>query len=274
MMARDIWLLQVAARRIACLAVTMALVATGVSAQAADRLGTGLIAAASDLQFALEEIGARFTADTGLSVKLTFGSSGNFARQIRQGAPFELYLSADENYVLDLARDGFTRDEGTLYAIGRIAVMTPHGSPLDADGTLASLATALNEGRITRFAIANPDHAPYGKRAEEALRHKGLWEGIRPRLVLGENVSQAAQFATSGNAEGGIVAYSLALAPQVAARGRFELIPEDWHAPLRQRMVLLKGAGSVTARFYDYLQQPAARQMLAQYGFVLPGEPD
>jgi molybdate transport system substrate-binding protein len=233
-----------------------------------------VVAAASDLQFAVEKIAAAFDRETGRTVRLAFGSSGNFARQIRQGAPFELYLSADEDYVLDLARDGFTRDEGTLYAIGRIVMMAPHGSPLEVDGTLASLAAALGEGRITRFAIANPEHAPYGKRAEEALRHKGLWEAIQPRLVLGENVSQAAQFAASGNAEGGIIAYSLALAPQLAARGRFELIPEDWHAPLRQRMVLLKDAGPVAERFYDYLQQPAARQMLAQYGFVLPGEPD
>jgi molybdate transport system substrate-binding protein len=236
--------------------------------------GAPVVAAASDLQFAIEKIAAAFYGDTGHALRLTFGSSGNFARQIRQGAPFQLYLSADEDYVLDLARDGYTRDEGMLYAIGRIVLMAPHGSPLEADGTLSSLAAALGEGRITRFAIANPDHAPYGKRAEEALRHKGLWDAIRPRLVLGENVTQAAQFATSGNAEGGIVAYSLALAPQVVARGRFELIPEDWHAPLRQRMVLLKDAGPVAEGFYDYLQQPAARQILAQYGFVLPGEPD
>jgi molybdate transport system substrate-binding protein len=233
-----------------------------------------VIAAASDLQFAVEKIAATFSSETGATVRLAFGSSGNFARQVRQGAPFELYLSADEDYVLELARDGFTRDEGTLYAIGRIVMMAPHGSPLEADGTLASLAAALDEGRITRFAIANPDHAPYGKRTEEALRHKGLWDAVRPRLVLGENVSQAAQFALSGNAEGGIIAYSLALAPQLAARGRFELIPEDWHAPLRQRMVLLKDAGPVAERFYEYLQQPAARQILAQYGFVLPVEPD
>jgi molybdate transport system substrate-binding protein len=254
--------------------VLCACLASQAAAQHPGRPESPVIAAASDLQFAVEKVAAAFGAETGHTLRLVFGSSGNFARQIRQGAPFELYLSADEDYVLALARDGFTRDQGTLYAIGRIVVMTPHGSPLEADGTLASLATALDEGRIKRFAIANPDHAPYGKRAEEALRHKGLWEAIRPHLVLGENVSQAAQFAASGNAEGGIVAYSLALAPQVAARGDFELIPEDWHAPLRQRMVLLKDAGTVAERFYHYLQQPAARRTFEQYGLVLPGEPD
>jgi molybdate transport system substrate-binding protein len=231
-----------------------------------------LIAAASDLQFALEEVAAAFQADTGRSVTLSMGSSGNIARQIRQGAPYQMFLSADEDYVLALARDGLTRDAGVLYAVGRIALVVPQGSPLRADGTLADLQAALADGRLVKFAIANPDHAPYGRRAEEALRHAGLWEAIRPRLVLGENVSQAAQFATSANAQGGIIAYSLALSPRVAALGTSVLIPADWHAPLRQRMVLLKEAGSVAEQFYAYLQQPAARAIFRRYGFVLPGE--
>lgn len=231
-----------------------------------------VVAAASDLQFALAEVAAAFEAETGTAVRLSFGSSGNFARQIRQGAPFELYLSADEDFVLDLARDGFTRDEGVLYAIGRIALLLPRASPLRPDGGLDDLEAALDEGRVTRFAIANPEHAPYGRAAEQALRHRGLWEALSPQLVLGENVSQAAQFATSGNAQGGIVAYSLVLAPQVAARGEHALIPEEWHAPLRQRMVLLAGAGPVAERFYHYLQQPSARAVLRDYGFVLPAE--
>lgn len=231
-----------------------------------------VVAGAADLQFALEEIAKAFTADTGLTVKLSMGSSGNFARQIRQGAPFQMYLSADENYVLDLARDGFTRDEGALYAVGRIVIIVPHGSPLKADGSLEDLKAALADGRLAKFAIANPDHAPYGKRAEEALRHQGLWDAVQPKLVLGENVSQAAQFATSANAQGGIIAYSLALSPKLSALGSYALIPADWHSPLRQRMVLLKNAGPVAERFYAYVQQPAARAIFRKYGFVLPGE--
>lgn len=254
-----------------------ALAAGSLSAPAAARSDGSpapVVAAASDLQFALEEVAAAFQAETGQSVRLSMGSSGNFARQIRQGAPYQMYLSADEDYVLGLARDGLTRDEGALYAVGRIAVIAPHGSPLWADGSLDGLKAALDEGRIVRFAIANPEHAPYGKRAEEALRQRGLWEAIRPRLVFGENVSQAAQFATSANAQGGIVAYSLALSPKVSALGTYALIPADWHAPLRQRMVLLKSAGPVAERFYDYVQRPAARAIFRKYGFVLPGEPD
>lgn len=246
-------------------------ISTGAIAQSGG-VDEPIVAGAADLRFALEEIATAFKAETGLSVKLSFGSSGNFARQIRQGAPFQMYLSADEDYVLDLARDGYTRDGGTLYAVGRLVIMVPHGSPLKADGSLEDLSAALADGRVTRFAIANPEHAPYGKRAEEALRHVGLWEAIKPKLVLGENVSQATQFATSANAQGGIVAYSLARAPTVSRLGTFALIPMEWHAPLRQRMALLKNAGPVAERFYAYVQQPAARVIFRKYGFVLPGE--
>lgn len=231
-----------------------------------------VVAAAADLQFAVEEVAAAFEAETGMRVRLSFGSTGNFARQIREGAPFQIFMAADERFIEELHRDGFTRDAGDLYAIGRIVVKVPPGSTLTPDGSLESLRVALAEGRITRFAIANPDHAPYGMRAREALQHAGLWEDIQPFLVLGENVSQAAQFALSGNAEGGIIALSLALAPQVAARGTHDLIPEEFHEPLRQRMALLTGAGPVAEAFYAYMNAPAAREIMERYGFVLPEE--
>lgn len=229
-----------------------------------------VIAAASDLHFALEEIATAFTAETGQAVSLTFGSTGNFARQIREGAPFQMFLAADEAFVLDLARDGFTRDDGRLYAEGRIVLLVPKGSSLAADGSLAAVREALKAGQIGRFAIANPEHAPYGLRAEQALRHAGLWDAIQPHLVLGENVSQAAQFALSGNAEGGIVAYSLALAPELAEQGDYALIPQDWHTPLLQRMVLLNAAGPVAEAFYAYMSTAPARAVMTRYGFSLP----
>jgi molybdate transport system substrate-binding protein len=231
-----------------------------------------VIAAASDLQFALAEVADAFTRETGLEVKLAIGSSGNFARQIRQGGPFQVFLSADEGYVLELARDGLTRDDGALYAVGRIALIVPKGSPLRADGSLEDLRQAVNDGRLTHLAIANPEHAPYGKRAEEALRHAGLWEALQGRLVLGENVSQAAQFATSGSTDGGIIAYSLAISPKLAGLGSHALIPAEWHQPLNQRMVLLANAGPTAARFHAYMQTPSARTILRRHGFVLPGE--
>jgi molybdate transport system substrate-binding protein len=228
------------------------------------------VAAASDLNFALTEIAEQFAREQGQRVDLIFGSSGTLARQVRDGAPFEVFLSADEAFVEELTAAGLTRDAGTLYAIGRIVLFAPTGSPLKASDGLDGLARLLAAGRVTRFAIANPEHAPYGRAAEAALRKRGLWDDLRPRLVLGENVSQAAQFATTGNAVGGIIAYSLALAPNVRSRGAFALIPEADHPPLRQRMVLLKRAGPIADRFYRYLQQPAARAILEQYGFTLP----
>lgn len=233
---------------------------------------TPVIAGAADLKFALEEIAARFKADGKREVKLVFGSSGNFYRQIEQGAPFQMFLSADEGFVFKLADAGKTLDRGELYGIGRIGIIVPHGSPLKADGEFKDLAAALADGRLKKFAIANPEHAPYGKRAEEALKRAGLWEGIKGKLVLGENVSQAAQFATSGSTQGGIIACSLAKAPAVARLGDFALIPDAWHEPLKQRMVLLKGAGETAQVFYRYMQQPAARAIMKKYGFALPGE--
>lgn len=229
-----------------------------------------VVVAASDLKFALEEVAAQFRRDGGAPVRLVFGSSGNFFRQIQQGAPFHLFLSADEDFVFKLADAGKTVDRGHRYAVGRIGLMLPKGSPLKPDGELRDLALALKDGRLKKFAIANPEHAPYGTRAMEALQHAGLWQQIQPRLVLGENISQAAQFATSGSTQGGIVAYSLALAPAVAAQGSFALIPEAWHQPLNQRMVLLNGADATARAFYDYLQAPAAQAVLRRYGFSLP----
>ena len=257
----------------------MNLLRTFLAIAAALSLGTALpsmadeppvIAAASDLQFAVTEIAAAFTAETGMEVKLSFGSTGNFATQIRQGAPFQMFMAADEKFVKQLHDEGLTLDEGVLYAEGRIVVMAPHGSTLTPDENLDNLAAMLEAGTITRFAIANPEHAPYGLRAQEALQHRGLWDKVQPRLVLGENVAQAAQFALSGNAEGGIIAYSLALAPEVSAQGTFALIPADWHDPLLQRMVLLKDAGPVAEAFYAYMSTPAARTIMERYGFVLP----
>lgn len=231
-----------------------------------------LVAAAADLRLALTGVAAAFRRDTGQDVQLAFGSSGNFYRQLQQGAPFEMFLSADEGYALDLAKAGKAVDEGVPYAIGRLAIVAPKGSPLKLDGQLVGLRKALERGEISRFAIANPEHAPYGVRAEQVLRQAGLWPKLAGKLVLGENVSQALQFATVGGAQGGIVAYSLVLEPEFATRANYALIPAEAHQPLRQRMVLMKNAGPVARQFYQYMQAPAARAILVKYGFSLPGE--
>ena len=244
------------------------LCASGVRAEA----DSPAIAAASDLKFALEDIATRFRAETKREVRLSFGSSGNYFRQIGQGAPFQLFLSADEDFVFKLHDSGRTEDRGLLYATGRIVLFAPKGASFAVDARMAGLKQAIDGNVVRRFAIANPEHAPYGRAAEQSLRKLGLWESLQGKLVLGENVSQAAQFATSGSTQGGIFAYSLALAPGITQQGQYVLLPEDLHAPLRQRMVLVKGAGETARAFYAWLQQPAARKILTQYGFVLPAE--
>ncbi len=230
-----------------------------------------LVAAASDLRFALNEIAATFGRETGKEVRIVYGSSGNFRRQIAEGGPFELFLSADEAYVMALARAGYTVDDGVPYAIGRLALVVPEGSALKLDPTLQDVGTAVADGRVRKFAIANPDHAPYGRAAEEALSTAGVWETMRGHLVFGENVAQAAQFATSGSAQGGIVALSLALAPGALGTARYVAIPDAMYRPLVQRMVLTKRARGTAREFYRYLQQPAACAVLRRYGFALPG---
>jgi len=228
------------------------------------------IAAASDLKFALEEVRVAFQRETGHDVRLTFGASGQLTRQIEQGAPFELFLSADEAFVERLANAGLTKGAGRLYAIGRLALWVPKGSTLVPDESLRGLGRWLGAGGTTRLAIANPETAPYGRAAKQALQASGLWQRAERRLVIGENVAQAAQYAASGNAAGALIAHSLALAPDLEGKGTYTLVSDSLHAPLRQRMVLLKRAGTVATRFHDYLNRPAGQAILARHGFSLP----
>ena len=251
-------------------ALLLALACSGGSAAAAAQAPA--IAAAADLKFALTELAALYKSQTGRAVNVAFGSSGNFSQQIENGAPFELFLSADEGYVERLATKGLTRDRGTLYAVGRLVLFVPTGSSLKPDPTLADLRNAIGDGRLKRFAIANPEHAPYGRAARETLQTAGLWESIRPALVLGENVAQATQFAAGGNAQGGIVAFALTKAPEVARLGTAVLLPAAMHQPLRQRMALTAKATPAAEAFYAWLQSKPARDVFVRHGFALPGE--
>ena len=235
-----------------------------------------VVAAASDLQFALTEAARQFEQETGERLRLNFGSSGNFRRQIAQGAPFELYLSADEDYVFALHEEGHTQDKGALYAVGRLVWLQPRGagSLPPEDDPLAAVKTAIAaqaSGERQRIALANPEHAPYGVAAKQALEHAELWSETAPLRVLGENVSQAAQFALAGDTRGGLVAYSLALAPALEESSDYVLIPESWHTPLNQRMVLTQNAGETAAAFYHWLQGDKGRAVLRDHGFKVPG---
>lgn len=229
-----------------------------------------IIAVASSAKFALEEISQQFIQDSKLKVKLSFSSSGNLMRQIRYHSPFELFISADEAYVFQLQQAGLTLDKGVLYAQGRLVLFTPKNSSLKKDTRLSDLALALQDGRLKRFAIANPEHAPYGRAAKQVLQNLGLWKGLQKKLVLGENVAQAAQFSSTGSVQGGIFSYSFALQTQIQNRGDYILLPRVLHQPLLARMVLLKQAGSTAKKFYSYLQQQKARAIFEKYGFSLP----
>lgn len=230
------------------------------------------VAAAADLKFALTEIAEAHARAGGARVSLSFGSSGVFRRQIAEGAPFQLFLSADEAYAEALVREGRAEGPGALYAIGRIALYLPNDSPVKADNRLRDLAAAAKDGRLKKLAIANPEHAPYGRAAREALQRAGAWEAVQGKLVLGENAAQAARFAASGSAQAGILPLSLVRAEELAAKGGFVTLPESWHAPLRQRVVLVTGAGEAARALYVFLQSAEARAIFARHGFVLPVE--
>lgn len=249
-------------RRTACAALLAFGTARAMGARPAQPVR---VAAASDLKFVMDELVGRYRQQTGGTVQVNLGSSGQFAQQIRQGLPVDLYLSADESYVFQLADAGLTQDKGVVYALGRVALIVPKSSPVALEPDLASLRAALPGMRS--FAIANPAHAPYGRAAQQALERLGLWPAVRSRLVLGENVAQATQYVTSGAAQAGITALSLAVAPAVASLSRSMALPPGLHSPMRQRMVLLRGAAPEAAGFYQFLQSDVARAALQRHGF-------
>jgi len=226
-----------------------------------------LIAAASSLRFVMPELEQAYIAAGGTKLRVSFGSSGNLSRQILQGAPHELFLSADTSYVSALIEKGLTKDAGVLYAYGRMALITAKNSGVEVKPDFAGIRTVLATGRLKRFAIANPEHAPYGRAARQVLEKTGLWEKIQPFLIFGENVSQTAQFAISSAAQGGLVSYSLALAPIVAAKTNQVEIPSSWHQPLKHHMVLLKNATREAMDFYQFMRSSQAQGILARNGF-------
>jgi len=227
------------------------------------------IAAASDLVFCLEDLNRQFTnSHPEVTLKTSTGSSGNFFAQIKNGAPFDLFLSADMSYPRELIKAGAAEEASLFqYAIGRLALWT-----VNTNLALTSGLLALRDPAVKRVAIANPEHAPYGRAARDALRHAGLWEAIQPRLVLGDNISQTAQFVQTGNADAGIVALSLVLSPRLANVGRWVEVPPNTYPPLEQGAVLTRrGKDNSAARTYlKFLQSGRAREIFDRYGFRLP----
>ena len=217
------------------------------------------VAAAADLNFAMEEVARQVhAAHPEVELQVAYGSSGNFFAQIQSGAPFDVFLSADVEYARRLGRPVFT------YAVGRLVVWVPADSRLDP-------ATALRDPSLKHIAIANPQHAPYGRAAEAALRKMGVWDTVQPRLVLGENIAQTLQFVQSGTAEAGVVALSLALAPAMRGQGRYWEIPLEYYPRMEQGGTILKDSAAARA-FRAFLLSDGGRRILKQYGFFLPNE--
>jgi molybdate transport system substrate-binding protein len=225
------------------------------------------VAAAADLQFVMPDIAGQFEKQAGTKVDVTYGSSGNFFSQLQNGAPFDLFFSADIDYPRKLESTGIA-EPGTLYeyAVGRIAIW----SPADAGVDVARLGwKALLDPSVKKIAIANPEHAPYGRAAVAALQKAGIYEQVKPKLVYGENISQAAHFVQSGNAQAGIVAMSLAVSPGMKDGKRWE-IPADMHPPIEQAAIILKGAPNKEAArsFLEFVKSEAGRATLSKYGFA------
>lgn len=248
-------------RRITTIALSLAASLAVGSAAAASLT----IAAAADLKFAFGEIVESFRrAHPKDKIEVIFGSSGKLRAQIANGAPFDLYFSADIAYPLELAAAGQTVGDPVPYAIGRLVLWSP-----DRTIATAGLSTLPALGKLHRLAIANPEHAPYGRRAQEALEWAGSWDALKPRLVFGENIAQTMKFVDSGAAEAGIVALSLAKAPTMEGRGYWSLIPAEAHQPITQAWVFTRRAAGnpLAAAFVRHLESESSKAVLARYGF-------
>jgi molybdate transport system substrate-binding protein len=235
-----------------------------VCAQPSDRI---LIAAASDLKFALDSMVSIFERDHRGTVTITYGSSGKLFEQISNGAPFDLYFSADISYPNQLKAKGKTASDVYAYGVGRIVLWSRKIDPRP------QAMSSLLQKEVKKIAIANPAHAPYGKRAAEALQYFGLMKSIEKKLVLGENIAQAAQFVTSGAADAGIIALSLALSPTMQKQGgHYFLIPETSHQSLRQGLVLTRHAESnrLAMAFNEFVKSDVSQQILRYFGFEKP----
>jgi len=226
-------------------------------------------AAAADLQFAMQDIADRFQKETGRTVKLIYGSSGNFFQQLQNGAPFDIFFSANLDYAKQLEAAGLT-EPGSYYqyARGKIVIWVPKDSKLDVSSGLQVL---LNPS-IKKIAVANPQHAPYGQAAVAAMQKEHIYDKVQDKLVLGENISQTASFVVSGSADVGIVALSLAMSPNMKDRGRYAEIPSDEYPPIEQACVILRSSKNKEAakQFLSFFERPAIGDVLKSYGFEVP----
>lgn len=224
------------------------------------------VSAASDLTPAFQELGKLFEQQTGTKVVFNFGSTGQLTQQIEQGAPVDLFAAANASFIDGLEQKGLIIPETkALYAQGRLTIWTRKDSKLRIDRI-----EDLTGPDVIKVAIANPDHAPYGMAAREALKRAGIWEAVSPKLVFGENISQTFQFAESGNVDAALVALSLS----INSGGNWKLVPTELHDPLNQTLAVIKTAKNEAAarKFAAFINAPEGRGVMRRYGFVLPGE--
>ncbi|HXY03272.1 MAG TPA: molybdate ABC transporter substrate-binding protein [Terriglobales bacterium] len=229
------------------------------------------VAAAADLQFAMQDIASRFQKESGQNVKVSYGSSGNFFQQIQNGAPFDLFFSANLDYAKRLDAAGLV-EPGSYYqyARGKIVIWVSNDSKID----LRSGLKVLLEPSIKKIAVANPQHAPYGQAAVAALQKEDVYEKVKDKLVLGENISQTASFVVSGSADIGIVALSLALSPNMKDKGRYAEVPSDEYPPIEQACVILRSSRNkqVAQQFLTFVKTAAIGDLLRGYGFQVASE--
>lgn len=232
------------------------------------------VAAAADLNYAMKDLASRYEQKTGNKVALSFGASGNFYSQISNGAPYDVFFSADLDYVKKLAAAGKVDNASVrTYAIGHLVLWYPQiGDSRDHLRTPQQITHILLSPQVTRVAIANPEHAPYGRAAIAMLEHYDLKGKVSPKLVLGENVSQAVQFVQSGNAQAGLVALSLILSPAVKNPGPFDKVPDDAYPAIQQGVGILTTSKNKKAAqaFIDYISSPEGTAVLERYGFGVP----
>ena len=229
------------------------------------------VAAAADLQFAMQDIAARFQKETGKTVKATYGSSGNFLQQIQNGAPFDVFFSANLDYPKHLVAAGLTEPGSySKYARGKIVIWVPSDSKID----LSSGMRVLLDPSVKKIAIANPLHAPYGQAAVAALKQENIYDKVKDKFVLGENISQTASFVVSGAADVGIVALSLALSPNMRDKGRYVEVPAMDYPPIEQACVILRSSKNkkVAEQFLAFVKTSAIHDVLRSYGFDLPAD--
>jgi molybdate transport system substrate-binding protein len=226
------------------------------------------VVVAANMKPAMDEIYQQYKMAGGQDLRIIYGSSGNFARQIQQGAPFNLFVSADESFPMALHRQGLTVDEGKVYAIGRLALIAHKSRKMKLSLNSAELKKVIDD--TNKIAIAKPDMAPYGKAAIDFLKALGLYESAKNKIVFGENISSATMFVTSGSAGIGLTAYSLAKSKEVMQIADHLLIPENLHEPIKQRMVLLKSPPKPVVDFYAHLQSAKARDVLKAHGYSAP----